>query len=94
MSKTQFWTGVALLYTVGLAAAFIIAHWRQAMPTDAKGALALLPIPLIWAVGPIILTLVWLAMKRDLAAARFGLLIFAALYLVITGLHLWWRELL
>jgi hypothetical protein len=32
--------------------------------------------------------------KRDLSAARFGLLIFAALYLAIVALNLWWRDLL
>jgi hypothetical protein len=94
MSKKQFWTGVALLYAIGFAAALVIAQLRQAMPADAKAALALLSVPLIWGVGPIALTLVWLAIKRDLTAARFGLVIFAALYLVIAGLHLWWRELL
>jgi hypothetical protein len=94
MSKKQFWTGVALLYAIGLAAALIIAHLRQAMPQDAKAALAFLAIPLIWGAGPIALTLVWLAIKRDLSTARFGLLLFAALYLVIAGLHLWWGELL
>ena len=94
MSKKQFWTGVAVLYIIGLAAAFMIAHWRRTMPADARAVFALLSVPLIWAAGPIALTLVWLAIKRDLVAARFGLLIFAALYLVIAGLHLLWGELL
>jgi hypothetical protein len=94
MSKKQFWTGVAVLYIIGLAAAFIIANWRQVMPADAREVLALFLVPLIWAAGPIALTLAWLAIKRDFVAARFGLLIFAALYLVICGLHLLWGELL
>jgi hypothetical protein len=43
---------------------------------------------------PIALALIWLALKRDLSAARFGLLVFAVLYLVIVALNLWWRELI
>ena len=94
MSMKQFWTGFAVLYIIGLAAAFVIAHRRQVMPADARAVLALLSVPLIWAAGPVALTLAWLAIKRDLIAARFGLFIFAALYLVISGLHLLWGQLL
>lgn len=64
------------------------------MPADAAGALAIVTFPLVWGLGPIVLALMWLAVKRDLKAARFGLLVFAALYLVIVGMRLWWGELI
>jgi hypothetical protein len=48
---------------------------------------------LVWGIGPIALALIWLAVKRDLSAARFGLFVFAVLYLVIAGLNLWWHDL-
>ena len=57
--------------------------------------MALLAVPLLWGIGPIVLTLVWLIIKWwDLAAAKFGLLVFAGLYLVIVFLHWRWQELL
>jgi hypothetical protein len=86
--------GVVLLYAIGLTAAFFLVATGHEMPADGGAALALLSVPLVWGFGPIALTLVWLALKRDLSAARFGLLIFAALYLAIVALNLWWRDLL
>ena len=86
--------GVVLLYAIGLAAAFFLVATGQEMPADAMAALTLLSVPLVWGFGPIALALVWLAIKRDLSAARFGLLIFAALYLAIVALNLWWHDLL
>ena len=85
--------GAALLYAIGLAAALFLASTAQKMPADARAVLGILSIPLVWGFGPIALALIWLALKRDLSAARFGLLIFAVLYLVIVALNLWWRDL-
>ena len=86
--------GVVLLYAIGLAAAFFLVATGHEMPADAMAALTLLSVPLVWGFGPIALALVWLAIKRDLSAARFGLLIFSALYLAIVALNLWWHDLL
>jgi hypothetical protein len=91
MTQRQFWTGVALLYAIGLAAALFLVSTAQKTPEDARAALALLSVPLVWGFGPIALALIWLAVKRDLSAARFGLLVFSVLYLVIVTLNLWWR---
>ena len=55
----------------------------------------LFAIPLVWGIGPIGLTVVWLALKRwNLDAAKFGLLVFAGLYLVIVFIRWWWQDLL
>jgi hypothetical protein len=94
MTQRQFWTGAALLYAIGLAVALFLVLTAQKMPEDAVAALALLCVPLVWGFGPIALALIWLALKRDLSAARFGLLVFAVLYLVIVALNLWWRDLI
>jgi hypothetical protein len=94
MTRAQFWAGAATLYAIGLAAALTIMARGQKMPADAAGALAIVTVPLVWGMGPIVLALCWLAAKRDLRAARFGLLVFAALYLVIVGIRLWWGELI
>ena len=94
MTQRQFWTGAALLYAIGLAAALYLVSTVQKMPEDAGAALALLCVPLVWGFGPIALVLIWLAVKRDLSAARFGLLVFAVLYLVIVALNLWWQDLI
>jgi hypothetical protein len=94
MTRAQFWAGVATLYAIGLTAALTILARGQKMPADAAGALAIVTFPLVWGLGPIVLALMWLAVKRDLKAARFGLLVFAALYLVIVGMRLWWGELI
>jgi hypothetical protein len=94
MTRRQFWIGVASLYAIGLAGAFFLTASGHEMPRDTKAALALLSVPLVWGVGPIALALVWLAIKRDLSDARFGLLIFASLYIAIVALNLWWRDLL
>ena len=94
MTRRQFWAGVACLYTIGIAAALIILSDQQKMPADATGMLTPLAVPLVWGTGPIGLALVWLVLKRwDLAAARFGLLVFVALYLAIVGIRLWWSDL-
>jgi hypothetical protein len=93
MTQRQFWTGVVLLYAIGLAAALFLVSTARKMPENVQAALVLLSIPLVWGFGPITLALIWLALKRDLSAARFGLLVFAALYLVIVTLNLWWRDL-
>jgi hypothetical protein len=94
MTQRQFWTGAALLYAIGLAAALLLVSTAQWMPEDGRAALVLLCVPLVWGFGPIALALIWLALKRDLSAARFGLLVFAVLYLVIVALNLWWRSLI
>jgi hypothetical protein len=93
MTQRQFWMSTALLYAIGLAAAFFLVSTAQRMPTDARALFALLSVPLVWGIGPIALALIWLAVKRDLSAARFGLFVFAVLYLVIVGLNLWWHDL-
>jgi hypothetical protein len=80
MTKKQFWIGIACLYGIGLAVALSIANSQQPVPTNAVGLVGLIAVPLVWGIGPIGLTFVWLALKRwDLAAAKFGLLVFAAL---------------
>ena len=84
---------MALLYAIGLATAFFRVSTAEGMPTDARAVFALLSVPLVWGIGPIALALIWLAVKRDLSAARFGLFVFAVLYLVIVGLNLWWHDL-
>jgi hypothetical protein len=94
MTRRQFWIGVASLYAIGLASALFILTRVQKMTTDAAGALAILTVPLVWGLGPIALTVVWLAIKRDLTTARFGLLVFATLYLAIIAVRLIWGELL
>ena len=91
MTQRQFWMSVALLYAIGLVGAVFLVSTAQGMPTDARAVFALLSVPLVWGIGPIALTLIWLAVKRSLSAARFGLLVFAVLYLVIVGLNLWWH---
>jgi hypothetical protein len=93
MTQRQFWAGAALLYAIGLGAALFLVSTARKMPADASAALALLCVPLVWGFGPIALVLIWLAVKRDLSASRFGLLVFAGLYLVIVALNLWWRDL-
>ena len=93
MTQRQFWMSVALLYAIGLVGAVFLVSTTQGMPTDARAVFALLSVPLVWGIGPIALTLIWLAVKRSLSAARFGLLVFAVLYLVIVGLNLWWHDL-
>ena len=94
MSKKQFWAGVACLYAIGIAAALSILSGQQGV-SAAAGVLTPLAIPFVWGTGPIALAVVWLVLKRwNLAAARFGLLVFAALYLVIVGIRLWWGDLL
>jgi hypothetical protein len=95
MTKKQFWIGIACLYGIGLAVALSIANSQQPVPTNAVGLVGLIAVPLVWGIGPIGLTFVWLALKRwDLAAAKFGLLVFAALYLVIVFIRWWWQDLL
>ena len=94
MSKTQFWSGVAALYAAGLAATLYLASQHGAVARSASGVVTLLAIPLLWGVGPMVLAILWLALKRDLGAARFGLMVFAALYLVIVALRLHWGDLL
>jgi hypothetical protein len=94
MTRRQFWIGAASLYAIGLAAALFILARLQKMPADAAGALAILTLPLVWGLGPIALAVVWLAIKRDLTTARFGLLVFATLYLAIVAVRLIWGELL
>ena len=92
MSKKQFWIGVACLYGIGLAVALSIA---ASQPTNPTGWTGLIAVPLLWGIGPIGLTFVWLALKRwNLDAAKFGLLVFAGLYLVIILIRWWWQDLL
>ena len=94
MSRQSFAIGAAALYLVGLAVVFALRA-GEPMPQGAAGTMALLLLPLIWGAGPIVLAIVWLLLKRgDLASARFGLLVFAALYLVIVTLHWYWGELI
>ena len=52
MTQRQFWTGAALLYAIGLAAALFLVSTAQKMPEDAGAALALLCVPLVWGFGP------------------------------------------
>jgi hypothetical protein len=95
MTKRAFWIGIACLYGIGLAVALSIIASQQAIPTSPGSWVALLAIPLIWGGGPIVLMFVWLALKRwDLGAAKFGLLVFAGLYLVMVFIRWWWQELL
>jgi len=93
VSKQSFAIGAAALYLIGLAVVFALRA-GEPMPQGAAGTMALL-LPLIWGAGPIVLAIVWLLLKRgNLASARFGLLVFAALYLVIVALHWYWGELI
>jgi hypothetical protein len=72
MTKKAFWIGFVCLYGIGLAVALSIGASRQAMPTNSAGWAALLTLPLVWGMGPIALTFVWLALKRwNLDAAKF-----------------------
>jgi hypothetical protein len=92
MTKKQFWIGIACLYGIGLAVALSIA---ASQPTNPIGWTGLIAVPLVWGIGPIGLTFVWLALKRwKLDAAKFGLLVFAGLYLVIVLIRWWWQDLL
>jgi hypothetical protein len=52
MTQRQFWTGAALLYAIGLAAALFLVLTAQKMPEDAGAALALLCVPLEWGFAP------------------------------------------
>ena len=95
MTQRAFWIGIACLYGIGLAVALSIATSQQSPPANLGGWLALMSVPLIWGAGPIALTVVWLALKRrNLDAAKFGLLVFAGLYLVIVLIRWWWQTLL
>lgn len=92
MTRKQFWVGIACLYGIGLAVAVSIAASQPTIPPDGWGYF---PVPLVWGIGPIGLTFVWLALKRwNLDAAKFGLLVFAGLYLVIILIRWWWQDLL
>ena len=94
MSRQSFAIGVAALYLIGLTVVLVLRA-GEPMPQGAAGAIALLLLPLIWGAGPTVLAIVWILFKRgDLASARFGLLVFAALYLVIVALHWYWEELI
>jgi hypothetical protein len=94
VSRQSLAIGAAALYLIGLAVVLALRA-GEPMPTSAAGAIALLLLPLIWGAGPIVLAIIWLLLKRgDLASARFGLLVFAALYLVIVALHWSWGELI
>jgi hypothetical protein len=94
MSREIFMVGVAALYLIGLAVVLALRA-GETMPQGGAGAIALLMLPLIWGAGPIVLAIVWILLKRgDLASARFGLLVFAALYLVIVAVHWYWGELI
>jgi hypothetical protein len=89
MTRKQFWVGIACLYGIGLAVA--VSSSRQ-IPPDGWGYSRLR-----WSkgIGPIGLTLVWLALKRwNLDAAKFGLVVFAGLYLVMVLIRWWWQDLL
>ena len=93
MTKKHFGIGVACLYGFGLAVALLIRA-GEPLPASTQGWLALLAIPFVWGIGPISLTIIWLAFKRwNLSAAKFGLLVFAGLYLAIVFLHWWWQKL-
>jgi hypothetical protein len=50
----------------------------------------LFAVPLVWGIGPIGLAFVWLALD----AAKFGLVVFAGLYLVIVLIRWRWQDLL
>jgi hypothetical protein len=90
MTTKHFWIGVACLYGMGLAAAVSIAG---SQPTSPTGWTRLIAVPFVWAVGPTGLTFVWLVLKRwNLDAARFGLAVFAGLYLLIIFIRWWWRQ--
>jgi hypothetical protein len=92
MTRKQFWVGIACLYGIGLAVAVSIAASQSANPT---GWVGLLAVPMVWGIGPIGLTFVWLALKRwNLDAAKFGLVVFAGLYLVMVLIRWWWQDLL
>ena len=93
MTNKHFWIAVACLYGFGLAMALLIRA-GEPWPASAQGWVALLAIPLVWGVGPIVLAIIWLTFKRwDFSAAKFGLFVFAGLYLVIVFLHWRWQEL-
>jgi hypothetical protein len=95
MTKKAFWIGIACLYGIGLAVALSILASQQSIPTSPGGWVALLSIPTVWGAGPIALTFVWLAFKRwNLDAAKFGLLVFAGLYIVMIIIRWWWHEVL
>jgi hypothetical protein len=94
MTTKTFLIGIASLYGIGLAVALSIAASQQSTPTSLGGWLAVLPIPLIWGAGPTALTVVWLVLKRlNLNAAKFGLLVFAGLYLAMVLIRWWWQAL-
>jgi hypothetical protein len=64
----------------------VLIRSGELLPANSQGWLALLAIPLVWGAGPIVLAIIWLTIKRwNLSAAKFGLLVFAALYLVIAA---------
>lgn len=93
MTNKHFWIGVACLYGLGLAVALLIRA-GEPLPASAQGWVAPLAIPLVWGTGPVVLAIIWLTFKRwNLSAAKFGLLVFAGLYLVIVFLHWRWQEL-
>ena len=93
MTNKHFWIAVACLYGFGLAIALLIRA-GEPWPASAQGWVALLAIPLVWGAGPIVLAIAWLIIKWwDFSAAKFGLLVFAGLYLVIVFLHWRWQEL-
>jgi hypothetical protein len=94
MTKKEFWIGIACLYGIGLAVALSIVASQQPMPASPTSWLALFTVPLIWGAGPIALACIWLVFKRwNLAAAKFGLLVFAGLYLVMVFIRWWWQQL-
>ena len=93
MTQRQFWTGAALLYAIGFAVALFLVSTAQKMPEDAVAALALLCVPLVWGFGPIALVLIWLALKRDLSAARSAFLS-SRCSICHVALNLWWRDLI
>lgn len=85
-SRSTFWIAVAGLYLVGLAAALYqtVSHYGTVPTENPWYVPALALVPIYWGIGPIVLAVVLLLATRfDIARARRGLLILAALYVIL-----------
>jgi hypothetical protein len=94
LTRKAFWGGVAGLYLAGILVV-LLKSWQlfgQIPIANVYQVFALLMLPLIWGILPIILAVAWLAIRRfDLSRAKTGLFVLAAIYLVL--IYFQWQSL-